>query len=56
MVMDPRTFRRASPGGAVSNLCTLSRNPRTSSGGVRCFDLKKFMADVNEYQEYVLGS
>jgi hypothetical protein len=41
---DFRTFRRVSPAGAlVSSFGIASLNPRTRSGGVRGFDLKKFM-------------
>jgi hypothetical protein len=45
--LDPdiiRTFRRVSLAGAlVSSLGIASLRPRTRSGGVRGFDLKKFM-------------
>lgn len=43
-IMNLRTFLRVSPPGAlVSNFEIASLSPRTKSGGVRVFVLKKFM-------------
>jgi len=49
MVCTMNTFRRVSlPGALLSSLGIASLSPLTSSGGVRCLDLKKFMAPLDD--------
>ncbi len=45
-VVTELTLLRDSPGGAVSSFCRESLSPRTKSGGVRGFVLKKFIPVV----------